>query len=180
MTSTHRDDLLNLLAVAKDAALEALERGEPVAWVGGAVPSAHHARLMVACPIVGSARLERRFGPLDPPRWAVRRRSHNLEHEEWFFTPSGRGGGAKLLMMERTLTPTYFWTLQRVQEAVARALGLLDLRQIPEHVQRPISFTPRSRSEDHDRVRARRREQRRANMSPAEKERFDMRTRRPR
>ena len=166
-------DLSNMLAVARDAALEALDRGEPVGWIGGRgpMPNAHYARLLVACPVVGAT------------AWAVRRLAG--DDDEWFFTPHASAAGYLLTLTitdERKLTPRYFWTLQRVQEEVAHALGLLDLSKIPERAQRPISLVPRTPNEDQ--ARARRREKRRVNMmldqSLSTPARFDTRPRRTR
>ena len=164
-------DLSNMLAVARDAALEALDHGEPVGWIGGPVPDTHCARLLVASPVVG-----------DPEHRAVWRLSGDAG--EWFFTPYARSRSMLLMPTvkhEINLTRDYLWTLRRVQEGVARALGLLDLDKISTHLRRPVSMLPLTRSEiAPDLARARRREKRRANMSPAEKERFDTRQMRTR
>ena len=166
-----QEALQGLLAAARDLAIDALERGQPVAWVGGPLPSVHHGSLLVAYPV-----------PFVDGRsyWAVRYRGHA---GHWYFRPysyiavrrtSGTAGIAPL-EDTRKLTKPYYWTLRRVQNAVARCYGLLDLTELPDSVRSAISFTtpPPPAPPDKDRIRARRREKQRESMSPAEKERFD-------
>lgn len=143
--------------MARDLALDALERRQPVAWVGGPRSNFHHGKLLVAYPV-----------PFDTSYWAVRCRGTN---NRWFFRPfmySTQIRGNYPLEDSRKLTKPYFWTLRRVQDAVAHCYGILDLAMLPESVR--IAVAPLPPAIDADQARARRRERRRQSMSPAEKE----------
>lgn len=110
----------SLLAVVKDVALDALERREPVAWLGGpTMPSCHHGNMLIALPVPGSL------------YWAVRRRNH-VGH--WLFTEYRPFGvGSRTIDSRRSL-----WTLRRTQGAIVKALAIIPLEELPDSATAPL------------------------------------------
>lgn len=112
----------SLLAVVKDVALDALERREPVAWLGGpTTPARHHGDMLIALPVPGSL------------YWAVRRRDV-MGHGHWFFTEyTPRSLGTRSINSRRLL-----WTMQRVQGAIVKSLAIIPLEDLPDSATAPL------------------------------------------